>query len=78
MPGPIRVAWTDHALVKARALDIAHADVEAVVLEEHPARRRNAGAARWRVSSGRLVVLYDHPDGDDETTARVVTVWRRR
>ena len=78
MPGPIRVAWTDHALVKARALGVAQADIEAAVLEGHPARRRNAGAARWRVSSGRLVVLYDHPDRDDESTARVVTLWRRR
>jgi hypothetical protein len=26
----------------------------------------------------RIVVLYDHPDGEDATTARVVTIWRQR
>ena len=78
MLGPSRIRWSDHALVKAGILGIARADVEAVVIEGHAGRQRNAGAARWRVSTGRPVVLYDHPDGDDETTARVVTRWRRR
>lgn len=78
MLGPTRIRWSDHALVKAAAFGLARADVEAVVLEGHATRQRNAGAARWRVSTGRLVVLYEHPDGDDETTARVVTLWRRR
>jgi hypothetical protein len=47
-----------------------------VVLEEHVRRQGNPGMADWRVRRGTLVVLYDWPDGDDETTARVVTVWR--
>ncbi len=30
------------------------------------------------VSTARLTVVYNHPDGTDETKARVVTLWRRR
>jgi hypothetical protein len=26
---------------------------------------------------GQLVVIYDWPDGEDATAARVVTVWRQ-
>lgn len=48
------------------------------VLSGHRARRRNAGEAAWLVVSGRLVVVYEHPDGDDPLVARIVTVWRRR
>jgi hypothetical protein len=78
MPAPARFRWTDHALAKAQVLGISHTDVETAVLEGHGQRRRNAGEAEWRVTSGGLVVLYDHPDGDDPATARIVTIWRRR
>jgi hypothetical protein len=75
---PRRVRWTDHALDKARFLTIALADIERAVLDLHHARRRNERAADWRVASGQLVVAYDHPDHDDASTARIVTLWRRR
>lgn len=48
------------------------------VLDHHDRRRRNRGAAQWRVVADRLVVVYDHPDHGDATVARVVTLWRRR
>jgi hypothetical protein len=76
-PDPVIVRWTDHALTKARFLGFAREDVERAVLDGHRSRRRNAGDAEWRVTSGRLVVLYDHPDGDDRSVARIVTLWRR-
>ena len=74
--GPTTVLWTDHALVKAQLLGIPRSDVEDVILNGHDHRVRNAGAADWLVRSGRLVVAYNHPAGDD-LTALVVTIWRR-
>ena len=74
--GPHRVRWTDHALVKANMLGVPRSDVEDAVLHGAGDRTRNPGAAHWRVRAGRLVVAYDHPADGDETTARVVTLWR--
>jgi len=76
--GPQRVRWTDHAYVKANVLGAAREDVERAVIDRHPARQTNTGAAQWRLLSGPWIILYDHPDGDDQTTARIVTLWRRR
>ena len=73
---PTTVIWTDHALVKAQLLGIARSDVEDAVLGGHDRRVRNVRAADWLVRSGRLVVAYNHPAGD-EMTALVVTLWRR-
>ena len=75
---PVSVSWTLHALDKAQQLGFPRIDVEAAVLGGHRARRRNAGQAAWMVVAGRLVVVYEHPDGDDPLAARVVTVWRQR
>jgi predicted secreted Zn-dependent protease len=75
---PISVRWTLHALDKTQKLGFARLDVESVLLTHHRERRRNAGRARWRVAAGRLVIAYEHPDGDDLLAARIVTVWRRR
>jgi hypothetical protein len=73
---PRRVAFTDHAAERAARYALPAVEVADVVLAEHPRPHGNPGAAEWRVRRGTLVVLYDWPDGDDETTARVVTVWR--
>jgi hypothetical protein len=75
---PTDVRWTLHALDKAQQLGFSRRDVESALLEGHRARRRNKGRARWRVAAGRLVIAYEHPDGDDPLVARIVTVWRRR
>ena len=74
---PSRVLWTDHALVKARMSGVSRADVEDRVLAGHEHRRRNSGAAEWRVEFDRWVIVYDHPYGGDATAARVVTMWRQ-
>jgi hypothetical protein len=71
---PRRVRWTDHALDKAAMLGIPRADVERLLIERH----RNGRSAAWCVTSGRLVIVYDHPDHADAATARIVTLWRRR
>jgi hypothetical protein len=74
--GPTTVLWTDHALVKAQLLGISRSDVEDAILTGHDRRVRNVRAADWLVQSGRLVVAYNHPEGD-ALTALVVTLWRR-
>jgi hypothetical protein len=75
---PSSVRWTLHALDKAQQLGFARQDVESALLEGHRKRRRNKGRAHWQVAAGRLVIAYEHPDGDDPLAARIVTVWRRR
>jgi hypothetical protein len=35
--------------------------------------RRTGGSRRIR-----LVILYNHPDGEGSLAARIVTIWRRR
>jgi hypothetical protein len=75
---PISVRWTRHALDKAQQLGFPRPDVEAALLERHRERRRNRGNAGWRVTAGRLLIVYEHPDGDDPLVARIVTIWRQR
>jgi hypothetical protein len=76
-PAPCRVRWTDHALEKAALFGIARTDLEYAVID-HRRRRRNARSADWLLTAGRLVIAYDHPDHADVTSARVITLWRRR
>lgn len=75
---PTFVRWTLHALDKAQQLGFARHDVEEVLLGRHRERRRNSGEAAWLITAGRLVIAYEHPDGDDPLGARIVTVWRQR
>ncbi|HEY7960444.1 MAG TPA: hypothetical protein VID29_00850 [Solirubrobacteraceae bacterium] len=74
---PIFVNWTLHALEKAQQFGLARGDVEAALVGAHRARLRNAGEASWKVVAGRIAIVYEHPDGDDPLTARIITVWRR-
>jgi hypothetical protein len=76
--GPVRVRWTDHAYVKAGLLGADRANIERAVIERHHERQVNPGPAQWRLMTGPWTILYNHPDGDDWTTARIVTLWRRR
>jgi len=75
---PISVRWTRHALEKAQQLGFARDDVESALLDRHRERRRNTGKAGWRVVADRLVIVYEHPDGEDPLVARIVTIWRQR
>jgi hypothetical protein len=74
---PRIVHWTDHALTKAELLNASRADIETAVLESHRRRTRNTGGADWLITAGRLAIAYNHPDGDDELAALIVTLWRR-
>jgi len=48
------------------------------LLAGHGRRSRNRGAAEWRLTVGRLVLVYDYPDQGDPATACIVTLWRHR
>jgi hypothetical protein len=74
---PHRVAFADHAAERAQQYAVPYNEVSDVVLEEHPRRRSNPGEADWQVQRGRLVVVYDWPDANDEVTARVASLWFR-
>ena len=75
---PYSARWTLHALEKAEQLGYTRELVERTVFERHGQRVKNAGAAGWRVTSGNLVVVYEHPDDGNASRARIVTLWRRR
>lgn len=75
---PHRVHWTYHALEKAAFLLLPQDDVERLLVERHPFRRRNARSADWRLTIGRIVIVYMHPDHGDAGAARIVTLWRLR
>lgn len=78
MTGPSRVIFTRHAEQKARRLGITASDLAEAVLANHIRRRRNPAAADWQVVAGGQVVVYNWPDGDDATRARVVSFWPER
>jgi hypothetical protein len=75
---PSTIRWTDHAFVKASVLNVARTDVEDLVFGHHVERVRNSGAGAWKVVGRGIAVIYDHPDHDDTTAARIVTLWRQR
>jgi hypothetical protein len=74
---PIRVVFTDHAAERAVRYGISYENIADAVLDNHESRQRNPGSGDWLVRQGRLAVIYDWPDGEDATAARVVTVWRQ-
>jgi hypothetical protein len=75
MQGPVRVFFSDHAAERARQFGFSETDIGDAILDGHDERRRNQGSGDWVVTCGRLLVVYNWPDDDDQTAARVVTVW---
>lgn len=72
---PARVAFSRHAEERCWQFRRGRQDVADLVLSGHARRERNPGAADWLLRARGLVVAYNWPDGDDPTTARVVTLW---
>lgn len=72
-----RFLWTEHVLLRADQRRFTTVEIETAVQTQHPHRTRNAGEGHWRVETDRLVVIYDHPAGD-ERTVRILTAWRPR
>lgn len=76
-----RFIWTTHALVRLNERHLRRTDVERAILEGHGGRKANEGEADWLVEGltahgVRFEAVYDHPVGEDETTARIVSAWR--
>ena len=75
---PAIVAFTRHAEQRAleRRLDLS--DIGELLLSRHDQRRRNHGQADWLLRARGVTIAYNWPDGDDETTALVISAWRAR
>ncbi|HWB69026.1 MAG TPA: DUF4258 domain-containing protein [Solirubrobacterales bacterium] len=76
-----RFAWTEHAEARLRQRQLDAAEVEQAIKERHSEREANDGRAEWLVSGQTadgtvFETIYDHPHGDDEGAARIVSVWR--
>lgn len=75
MNEPVRVVFAAHALERIQQRSIGELQVADVVLAQHLRRRRNPGSAEWIVRGSGLVVVYNWPDVEDETTAYVISAW---
>lgn len=77
-----RFVWTFHAEQQLDARHLTRDDVEQAIRDEHGNREANDGRADWLIvglsaHGVPLEAVYDHPLGEDERTARVVSAWRQ-
>jgi hypothetical protein len=75
-PAPSIVAFIWHVERRALERGLALDQVAELVLTYHDRRRRNAGEADWIIRASGIAIVYDWPDGDDATTALVISAWR--
>jgi hypothetical protein len=73
--------WTTHAVLRLDERHLSQSDIENAIREGHGGRHINDGQADWLIEGitaygVRFEAIYDHPVGDDETTARIVSAWR--
>jgi Domain of unknown function (DUF4258) len=76
-----RFVWSSHAILRLDQRHLTQSDVEQAIREGHRGRQVNGGQADWLIEGMtaygvRFEAVYDHPVGDDETTARIVSAWR--
>ena len=76
-----RFIWTEHAEMRLGERRLTAADVERAIRDGHVNRQVNDGRAQWLVSGQTedgtvFEAIYDHPHGDDESAARIVSAWR--
>jgi hypothetical protein len=69
---------TVHADERLPQRGLTRARVENALRQLHPIRETNEGTAQWRVDAGGFVIVYVHPDGDDVSSVRIVSVWTKR
>jgi hypothetical protein len=75
-PSPAIVAFIRHAERRALERGLALDHLAELVLTHHDRRLRNPGDADWIIHAGGTAIVYDWPDGDDSTTALVISAWR--
>ena len=76
-----RFVWTEHAQARVAERRLGPAEIERAIRERHADRQENDGRAEWLVSGvtaggTAFEAIYDHPHGDDDGAARIVSVWR--
>ncbi len=76
-----RFVWSSHAILRLDQRHLTQSDVEQAIRDGHRGRQVNDGQADWLIQGMtaygvRFEAVYDHPVGDDETTARIVSAWR--
>ncbi len=77
-----RFVWTDHAVERLAERGLTRFKVEDAIRDGHEGRQPNEDGADWLITvttpSGIAIeAVYDHPYRGDESTARIVSVWRR-
>jgi hypothetical protein len=75
-PAPSIVAFIWHAERRALERGLARDQLAELLLTHHDQRRRNAGEADWIIRTAGITIVYDWPDGDDASTALVISAWR--
>jgi hypothetical protein len=75
MTPPSRVAFSEHALEQLANRGLSAEQVADAVLNSHDRRRRNPHSADWVVRARGIVAAYNWPDGEDQTTAYIVSAW---
>jgi hypothetical protein len=73
-----RITWTAHAEDRLPQRGLTRERVERAVRDLHSIRVDNEGGAEWRVDAGDFIVVYAHPDDEDISTVRIVSVWPKR
>jgi hypothetical protein len=73
---PAIVAFTRHSERRALERGLTLGELAELVLTHHARRLRNPGVADWVIHAGGVAIVYDWPDGNDSTTALVISVWR--
>lgn len=77
-----RFVWTDHARERLAERGLTRFEVEEAIRDAHEGREPNEDGADWLITaitqSGiEIEAVYDHPYRGDESTVRLVSVWRR-
>jgi Domain of unknown function (DUF4258) len=75
-----RFIWTAHAELRRTQRRLDAEAIEEAIQEGHADRKVNEGRAQWIIEGStadgvRFEAIYDHPHGDDEEAARIVSVW---
>lgn len=73
--------WTAHALLRLDERHLSRVEIEQAIREGQDGQQSNDGQADWLIagitaSGVPFEAVYDHPVGNDETTARIVSAWR--
>jgi hypothetical protein len=66
--------------VRVRERGLRADEIELMIEHHHSKRGINRGRAQWRIVASvagreKIVVIYDHPHGNDAGAVRIVSAW---